>query len=72
MSDTGVGEFRIEVRRSVLGTETWDLFVNGKPCVTEESYAVCDQVRAALNGERWPCGECQEVAASIRKAIVSS
>ena len=42
------------------------LFVEARCVVHMESYAVVDQVRAALNGEHWPNIEAKEIAESIR------
>jgi hypothetical protein len=48
--------------------EGWTVVHNGRAVVTGESFAVADNIAAALRGEHQPSGECAEVAESILAA----
>jgi len=48
--------------------DRFDLIVDGIAEIEDSSYAVVDQVRAALEGATWPIGEIHEVADAIRIA----
>lgn len=48
---------------SVVDTET------GRTVMEGETYTVCDQLACSLNGYDGGCGEIEELADNIRKAV---
>lgn len=58
------------MERTADGT-AWNLYVNGSPALTYETYGVCSSVEAALHGmePRGYYSEAAEVADVIRRTV---
>lgn len=51
------------------GGNVWSVFANGEKVVENQPWDVCDSIRAALWGSKWPCDEHKELAVIIRRNL---
>lgn len=66
---------KAEIKQNQDDLNSYDLYVNGLPCVVSESIAVVNNVKTALIGgylQPLKHSEADEIAASIKKKINAS